>query len=65
MVGRGEREDINRAIEGTMLTTKFYVDMTDLELAVAGAEGKQRSLQLDYPQSLAYLVKCKPTTDAQ
>jgi hypothetical protein len=48
MVGRGEREDINRAIEGTMLTTKFYVDMTDLELAVAGAEGKQRSLQLDY-----------------
>ena len=31
-----------------MLTTKFYVDMNDLELAVAGAEGKQRSLQLDY-----------------
>lgn len=65
MAGRGEREDVNRAIKGTMLTTKFYVAINDFELAVLGAEGKQRSLQLDYPQSLSCLMKCKPTTEAQ
>jgi len=48
MAGRGEREDINRAIKGTMLTTKFYTNINDFEVAVADAEEKQRSLRLDY-----------------
>jgi len=40
MAGRGEREDINAAIVGTMLTSKRYSNLKDFELAVAGAEGK-------------------------
>jgi hypothetical protein len=49
MAGRGERENINRAVKGMMFTTKFYTNISDFEVAVAGAEGKQRSLRLDYP----------------
>jgi len=46
--GRGEREDPNLSIKGSLLTSKFYAVIDDLELALAGAEGKERSLQLDY-----------------
>jgi len=42
--GRGEREDPTIPIRGTFLTTKFYVAIEDLELALAGAEGRERSL---------------------
>jgi hypothetical protein len=55
LAGRGEREDPNAAIVGAMFTTDRISSIADLELAVAGAEGKQRSLRLDYPQSFAYI----------
>ncbi len=55
MAGRGERENMNQAVEGTLLTTKFYVAFADFETAVAGAEGKQRALQLDFVKSLKLL----------
>jgi hypothetical protein len=55
LAGRGERADPNAAIIGAMFTGDRISNIADLEIAAAGAEGKQRSLQLDYPTSLSYL----------
>ena len=44
LAGRGERGDPNAAIVGAMFITDRISSIDDLELAVAGAEGKHRSL---------------------
>jgi hypothetical protein len=40
MAGRGEREDPNADIVGSMLTSKRYSNMKDFETAASEAEGK-------------------------
>lgn len=49
LAGRGERGDPNTAVSGAMFITDRISSIEDLELAMVGAEVKQRSLQLDYP----------------
>ena len=53
--GRGERYNPNAPIIGALFTEDRLSNMADLELSLAGAEGKQRSLQLDYAISFSCL----------
>jgi hypothetical protein len=62
--GRGERgETVDAAIVGALFTEERLSNINDLELVLAGAEAKQRSLPLDYAVSLGYLQKCSPSTE--